>query len=350
MKLGSNFVPEQVAASLDRVAPGRVLDGRFSIVEAIRSGGMGSIFKAHDLLNEGRWVALKVPHRTVETDPALFTRFLREEEIGTILDHPSIVKVFPVEDKSLLYLAMEFLEGETLYQRLKDHHPMPEAEALALASRICAPLQYMHERGYLHRDLKPENIMLCHDGSIRLMDFGIARLAHAKRLTFVGFMPGTPHYMAPERVNGKRGDARTDIYGLGAMLYEMLTGVIAFADDDITGIMDARVTGDPEPLRKLNPAISPQAEEIVLHAMERDLTERYQSIVTMRADLDAPAKVVLTERWRRMRPSTNWKRGMRKARTIALWCVLPVVLQVVIFLLVWHHLSKGHASVPLRHP
>ena len=105
---------------------------------------------------------------------------------------------------------------------MRERRTLPEAEALALAGRLCDPLQYLHERGILHRDLKPENIMLCHDGTMRLMDFGIARLAHARRLTFVGFAPGTPHYMAPERVNGKRGDARTDIYSLGAILYEML--------------------------------------------------------------------------------------------------------------------------------
>lgn len=312
---------------------------------------MGTIFKARDLHQDGRWVALKIPHPSIEMDPALFTRFEREEEIGTTLNHPSIVKVFPVEQKSRLYLAMEFLEGETLYQRLKDHPIMPEAEALALAGKLCEPLRYLHERGSLHRDLKPENIMLCHDGTIRLMDFGIARLAHAKRLTFVGFVPGTPHYMAPERVNGKRGDERTDIYSLGAVLYEMLTGVIAFANtEDITAIMEARVTGDPEPLRKWKPAVSEQAEEIVLRAMERDPAKRHPTIAALKADLDAPEKVVLTGRYRRLQPSTPFKRALRKARTIWWWCVVPVILQVLIFLFIWHHLAARHHGILRAHP
>ena len=156
--------------------------------------------------------------------------------------------------------------------------------------------------------------MLCHDGSIRLMDFGIARSDRSPRLTFVGFSPGTPHYMAPERVQCKRGDARTDIYGLGAILYEMLTGVIAFDHEDPMVIMNSRVTGDPEAPRKLNPAISPQAEEIVLRAMERDPARRYQTAAAMKADLDEPGQVELTGRCERLEPATPAKRAWRKAR------------------------------------
>ena len=130
----------------------------------------------------------------------------------------------------------------------------------------------MHENGVVHRDLKPANIMLCNDGSIRIMDFGIARAANARRLTFVGFTPtmGTPDYMAPEQVKGSRGDERTDIYSLGAILYEMATGEPPFAGDSPYVIMNARVTGDPQAPRKINPNLTPVLEEIILHAMERD--------------------------------------------------------------------------------
>ena len=323
--------------------PGSLLDDRFAITEVICAGGMATIFKANDRQNNDRVVAIKVPLQWVEADPALYSRFQREEQIGGELDHPSILKFFPVKNKSRMYLVMEYLEGTTLFHLLRERRMLPEEEALGIASRICEPLQYLHGHGILHRDLKPENIMLCRDGTMRLMDFGIARLAHARRLTFIGFAPGTPHYMAPERVNGKSGDARTDIYSLGAILYEMLTGVIAFNQEDVTAIMNARVTGDPESLRRLNPKISPHAEEIVLQAMERDPAKRYATAAALKAALDEPAKVKLTGRCDRLEPSTPFKRGLRIARTIFLWAVVPLIVQVLLFFLLWHHL-KGHGK------
>jgi len=322
--------------------PGTVLDERFALTEIISAGGMSTIYKALDLQNDSRVVAIKIPLQIVEADPQMFSRFAREDQIGAELDHPSILKFYPVKDKSRVYLVMEYLDGQTLFEVLRECRVLPEAEALSLASRICEPLQYLHDRGILHRDLKPENIMLCRDGTFRLMDFGIARLAHTKRLTFVGFAPGTPHYMAPERVNGKRGDARTDVYCLGAMLYEMLTGKIAFNDVDITTIMNARVTGDPDPPRSVNPNISPQAEEIVLQAMERDPDKRFPTAAAFKAALDQPAQVQVTGRCDRLEPSTPFKRKMRNARTIILWAIVPVLIQILLFFLLWRHLNSKH--------
>jgi len=191
--------------------------------------------------------------------------------------------------------------------------------------------------------LKPENVMLCNDGSVRLMDFGIAWGPHARRLTFIGFAPGTPHYMAPERVKGKRGDGRVDIYSVGAILYEMLTGKIAFDGPDIGVIMESRVTGDPEAPRKVNPRISRQAEEIVLQAMERDPAKRHPTAAAMKAELEAPQNVKITGRCDRLEVSTVWKRRWRKARFVGFWITVPLILQVLLFLLLWRHLSKhGH--------
>jgi len=322
------------------VGPGTILDGRFAIAETISDGGMAAIYKAKDLQEQGRPVALKIPHPNIEIDVELFSRFQREEQMGASLDHPSILKFIAVENKSRPYLAMECLEGETLYQLLKRRRALPEPEALSIAARLCDALDYLHARGIVHRDLKPENVMLCRDGTLRLMDFGIALYPQCRRLTFIGFAPGTPHYMAPERVNGKRGDGRTDIYSLGAMLYQMLTGVIAFDDTDIAAIMNARVTGDPEPPRKLNPALSEQAEEIVLHAMARDPAARYAGAAEMKAELANPRTVPLTGRWRRLQPSTPWRRALRKSRTVVLWAVVPVALQVLFFFIIWHHFAK----------
>jgi serine/threonine-protein kinase len=333
--------PDPDAAANGALGPGAVLDGRFEITGVICRGGMATIFQARDRDRHDEAVILKVPHEQFEMDVATFTRFQREEEMGAALDHPSILKFINVKDKSRPYLVAEFLSGMTLYQALRERGGrLPESEALALAARICDALQYLHERNILHRDLKPENIMLCDDGSIRLMDFGIAHWPGASRLTFIGFAPGTPHYMAPERVQGKRGDARTDIYSLGAMLYEMLTGVIAFNDQDITVIMDGRVTGDPVAPRKLHPAISPQAEEIVLRAMEREPEKRYPAAAAMKEELEAPQRVKVTGRCERLEPSTPWKRRWPKIRSMTLWITVPLALQVLLFFLLWHHFSK----------
>ena len=216
------------------IGVGQALDNRFEITDVIAKSGMASLFKANDR-QSGAAVAIKVPHLQIESDPAGFDRFQREEEIGIRLNHPYILKILPVEKKSRPYIVMEYLEGQTLSELLKNVHPLPEPDAVKIASRICTALSYMHQNGVIHRDLKPQNIMLCNDGTIRIMDFGIARAENSRRLTFVGFTPtmGTPDYMAPEQVKGQQADERSDLYSLGAMLYEMLTGVVPYPFDNI---------------------------------------------------------------------------------------------------------------------
>lgn len=323
------------------IRPGHVLDGRYSILRILSHGGMSTIYAAEDLHEDGRPVALKIPLVKLGMDPKTMPRFEREMEIAHRLDHPSVLHFYPGPAKqSRPYLVMEYLEGETLYHALSKVPHFPEAVALKLAGRICEALQYLHDNAIFHRDLKPENIMLCHDGSIRLMDFGIARSDRSPRLTFVGFVPGTPHYMAPERVQCKRGDARTDIYGVGAILYEMLTGVIAYDHEDPMVIMNSRATGDPEAPRKINPAISPQAEEIVLRAMAREPADRYQTAAAMQADLDGPGQVEITGRSQRLVQVTRARRFWRKARLLAPWIIIPLAAQVAGFLFLWHHFAK----------
>src|SRR5262249_29186325 len=161
----------------------------------------------------------------------------------------------PVERKSRPYIAMEFLEGQTLRKLLTSGGKLPATVALRIASRICEALDYMHRQDMVHRDLKPENVMLCEDGSFRIMGFGILKVSGMRRLTFSGFATarGTPDFMAPEQVKGKRGDQRTDIYSLGAVLFEMITGTAPFEGATPFLIMNARLTGDPPAPRSINP-------------------------------------------------------------------------------------------------
>ncbi len=313
------------------IGVGQLLDDRFEITDVIAKSGMASLFKANDR-QTGKAVALKIPYLQIESDPAGFDRFRREEEIGIKLNHPHILKILPVEKKSRPYFAMEYLEGQTLSELLRSVRPLPEPDAAKIASHICTALSYMHENGVVHRDLKPANIMLCNDGTIRIMDFGIARSENSRRLTFVGFTPtmGTPDYMAPEQVKGSRGDERTDIYSLGTILYEMATGEPPFGGDSPYVIMNARVTGDPQAPRKINSKLTPVLEEIILHAMERDPKRRYQTALGMRAELDNYEAVEMTSRHSRLQAPQIWKSKFRSLPLIlgivALWLLSFVLL------------------------
>ncbi len=319
--------------------PGYTLDKRFLILETISRSGMATIFKATDLTTK-ETVAVKVPLMEFESDPGFYSRFQREEEIGNRLNHPYILKFFPVEEehRSRPYIVTEYLHGYTLSHLLNSVRPMPEKDAIKIASFICEALAHMHGNGVIHRDLKPQNIMICYDGTIRIMDFGIARAAEGRRITFAGFTPavGTPDYMAPEQVKGKRGDARTDIYSLGAMLYEMAVGVVPFDGDNPFAVMNARVTGDPVAPRKRNPKLSPQVEEIILHAMEREPGKRYPTAAAMKADLDNPGTVQLTGRCDRLQTPTAWQRGAKKALWIALAVSVPLVVFLLLLFLIIH--------------
>jgi serine/threonine-protein kinase len=213
---------------------------------------------------------------------------------------------------------------------------------LSIASQICTALGYIHNRGFVHYDLNPANVMLCPDGSIRLIDFGLAHAAETARFSLSGAPPaiGSSDYLAPEQIKRKRGRRSADIYGVGAMLYQMLTGRPPFPGDDPFTVASARLLGDPPAPRSLNPKISSQAEEIVLRALRRDASERYSTAEAMKTDLDHPDQAAATGLCDRLRPVTSWRRSLRVARSIAMTFILPVASQVVLFLLLWHHFAR----------
>jgi eukaryotic-like serine/threonine-protein kinase len=269
---------------------------QYELSELLARSGMASIFKAVDR-KTGATVALKVPHLQYESDIAFYQRFEREEKIGQKLDHPNIVRVLSPEKKTRMYLVMEFAEGKSL-RAVQGEGRMAPARALDLAAQIASALVYLHSRGIVHRDLKPDNVLLTPDGQIKLIDFGIAMDEAARRLTWFGLSPpvGTPDYMAPEQVRGKRGDVRTDIYSLGVMLYEMITGELPYPHGNVHVTMRTKLNEDPRPPSEVMPDIDPKIEEIIMRAIGRSPRERYGTAREMLGDLENPSQVVVRER------------------------------------------------------
>jgi serine/threonine-protein kinase len=326
-----------------KVGLGSVLDGRFELVEELARGGMATIYKARDLADEGRPVAVKLPLPVFASGVGAWSLFQQEESIGQRLDHPYVLRFLRLPaDKRRSYVVTEYVPGCTLADHLQRWAPLPEPEALALARRVCAAVEHLHHRGFVHYDLKPANVMLCPDDTIRLVDFGLAHAVVTRRFALVGAPPAiaSAGYAAPEQVQRRRGRTSVDVYGLGALLFEMLTGRPPFRGSDPFGPGSEQLIGDPPAPRSLNPAISPAAEEIVLRALRRDPSERYASASAMKVDLDHPELVLVTGLDRRLRPATAWRRRWRLARHVALVALLPLAAQVALFVLLWHHFAR----------
>ncbi len=270
---------------------GDMLD-HYRIDAVIAHSNMSVLYKATDLKTD-RQVAIKVPHIDMEKDPVLVERFKREQEIGQELDHPGVVKTFDGEERSRLYMVIEWVDGQLLRALLNQEKKLPIDRAVKITLGICDALDYMHKHGIVHRDLKPENVMVDANDQIKLIDFGIALKEDARRLTFVSpsSMLGTPDYISPEQVKGGRGDQRSDIYALGIMFYEMLTGRVPFVGPNPLAVMNERVLHEPKSPRELNPEISPELEEILYRALERDPRHRYATANEMAWDLEHQEQV-----------------------------------------------------------
>ena len=310
---------------------GDTLD-HYRLERTVARTGMATLFKATDM-RDGRPVAIKVPHAEMEADPVLLERFRREQEIGQELDHPGVVKTFDGEERSRLYMVIEWVDGRLLRAILNEERKLPIERAVNFALQILDALDTMHKHGVVHRDLKPENIMVDGDDRIKLIDFGIALREDARRLTFVDMSPtlGTPDYISPEQVKGQRGDQRSDIYSLGVMLYEMLPGEPPYTGPNPLAVMNERLMHDPEPARKRRPEISPELNEVLNRALERDPRRRYQTASEMAWELEHQEQVGVDEDERR-----PVLRGMRLpgARRMLLYAGLALVPILIFGLMV----------------
>ena len=294
---------------------------------AARSG-MASIFRGTDL-RDGRAVAIKIPHPEMEGDPIFFDRFNREEEIGKKLDHPGVVKVLNDEERSRRYMILEWVDGRLLRQILNEEKKLSPERAIRITLGLCKALDYVHSHGVVHRDLKPENIMVDKDDHVKLIDFGIAANAGSRRLTFAKLTQamGTPDYISPEQVKGRRGDARSDIYSLGIMFYEMLTGKVPFTGPNPFVIMNERLLNHPIPPREIDPTISLELQEIIYRALERDPAKRYPNAHEFAMDLEHPEKVGVADRLE----LTQWKSRRSPVGRRVLFYIMLALIPVIVF-------------------
>jgi len=287
-----SLAPWPYHLNMQQVQPGDELD-HYRIEDLVALGGMASIFRATDL-RTSRQVAIKVPHWEAECDPVFFDRFHREAEIGRKLSHPAVIKVLKDHPRARVYMVTEWVEGRPLRHILHEQGKLPFDRAASLIGQICDALDYMHSNGVVHRDLKPENIMVDAADRVKVIDFGLASTAGARRLTFGKFsqIMGSPDYISPEQVKGKRGDGRSDLYAVGVILYEMLTGQPPFGGSNLFELMNARLSNDHALPRELNPEVSPQLQAIVCRALARDPEDRYARASEMAWDLSHQDEVV----------------------------------------------------------
>ncbi|MGA3134387.1 MAG: serine/threonine-protein kinase [Terracidiphilus sp.] len=319
----------------DSIDAGSQIDS-YRIEAPVARSGMATIFRAVDL-RDNRVVALKIPHPDLESDPVLFDRFQREAGIGEKLSHPKVMRVFGGEERSRVYMVMEWCEGRLLRQILAEG-PIPHDRAIRIAMGVLEALEYIHANGVVHRDLKPENIMVDAEDNIKLIDFGIASDSAARRLTYANFTAalGTPDYISPEQVKGKRGDGRSDIYSMGVILYEMLTGKLPFSGPSPLAAMNDRLLNHPTPPRVADPSISPQLQEILYRALERDPKNRYAKAQEFAWDLAHQDQVGAEDR-----PELrNWqKRKAQLPRKILYYgglALIPVAIFLLMYLLAHH--------------
>jgi len=310
------------------VKVGDLLD-HYRIESVVARSGMASIFKATDT-RTGATVAIKVPHEEMEGDPVLYERFQREAEIGKLMDHPGVMKVLDDGEKhSRIYMVMEWVDGRLLRHIIHEEKPLPQERAIAIAVRVLEALEHIHSRGVAHRDLKPENIMVGPEDQIKLIDFGIAAKSDARRLTFgkLSQVMGTPDYISPEQVKGKRGDRRSDLYSLGVILYEMLTGKLPFSGPNPFAVMNDRVLNNPVPPRAANPQVTPELQEIIYRALEREPANRYKNAEEFSWDLQHPEQVGIAERTE----LTDWRERRSPRTRQVLFYVMMALIPIVIF-------------------
>ncbi len=265
---------------------GKRLDGRYEIQEIIGIGGMAVVYKAHDNV-ENRTVAIKILKEEFVSNEEFIRRFKNESKAIAVLSHPNIVKVYDVSFGDLIqYIVMEYIDGITLKEYIERQGSLRWKDAVYFTIQILKGLQHAHDKGIVHRDVKPQNIMVLSDGTIKVADFGIARFARNEQRTITDKAIGSVHYISPEQARGEKTDEKADIYSVGVMLYEMLTGQLPFEAESAVSVAIMQLQRDPKLLTEINPSIPLGLEQITMHAMQKTPERRYQSASELLCDLE----------------------------------------------------------------
>lgn len=278
----------------------RTLDNRYTILERVGGGGMADVYRAHDKLLD-RSVAVKILRSQFTNDEEFVTRFRREAQAAARLSHHNIVNIYDVgRDDDIYYIVMEYISGETLKDRIQKEKLLPVESAVRIALEIAEALEHAHQSGLIHCDIKPHNILTTRSGRIKVTDFGIARAVTSATMTQTGAIIGSVHYFSPEQAKGSAVGAKSDIYSLGVVLYEMLTGIVPFQGETPISIALKHLQEEPKPPREYNPDLPPLLEAIVLKAMAKEPDMRYADIGEMISDLRLAQNYLRDDHTRRL--------------------------------------------------
>lgn len=330
----------------EELTTGATFADRYQIIEELGKGGMGKVYKVLDKETKEK-IALKLIKPDIAADKKTVERFRNELTSARKISHKNVCRMYDLgKEKGSYFITMEFVPGEDLKSFIRRAAPLSTARTLSIAKQICKGLEEAHLKGVVHRDLKPQNIMIDKQGNVRIMDFGIARSVQSKRITGEGVMIGTPDYMSPEQVDGKEVDYRTDIYSLGIILYEMVTGRVPFEGDTPFSIGIKQKSEPPKDPKELNPQLPDELSRVILKCLEKERTQRYQSAEEIRSDLEAiEAGIPSTEKISPQRKTLTSREitvtlGVRKLFIPAL--VLTAIVLTGLFL--WHPWAREKPS------
>jgi serine/threonine-protein kinase len=328
---------------------GEVLADRYELEELVGTGGMSSVFRAHDRLLD-RKVALKILHQQYSGDGEYVERFRREARSVAALSHPNIVTVIDRgEHEGRQFIVFEYVDGENLKRLIERRGPAPVATVLELGMQIARGLSFAHQQGLVHRDVKPQNVLLNGDGQAKVTDFGIARSLDVQHgMTQTGTVLGTSDYIAPEQAQGQRVDEHTDVYSLGVVIYELLTGEVPFPAENFVAVAMRHINEPPPPIRDKRPDVPPRVEAAVQRAMAKDPADRFQTMADFCRELDA-CLAELQSGATTVAPAAPG-RSVRRRRTANPW---PIILALLVVIAIGaavafaiHGFGTGSGSTP----
>ena len=289
-----SFPTQTIEAPREELTTGSTFAGRYQIIEELGKGGMGKVYKAHDTEIKEK-IALKLIKPEISADKKTIERFQNELKFARKIGHRNVCRMYDLnKEEGAYYITMEYVSGEDLKSFIRRVGQLPSGKAISIAKQVSEGLEEAHRLGVIHRDLKPSNIMIDRDGNARIMDFGIARSTEGKGITGAGVMIGTPEYMPPEQAEAKEVDQRSDIYSLGVILYEMVTGRVPFEGDTALSIAMKHKSEVPKNPKEFNTQLSDDLCHVILRCLEKDKAKRYQSAREVRSDLINIEKVILT--------------------------------------------------------